>query len=111
MEFKDLIRQDNVDVFINTKEFADSHNLNGHQCNAIIQQVVINDDLTISDRSDVEYSYGAYGFGAVINVNKDDLRKVPKFGTVWEVDGKLGEVLNVADDEGMLTITWRVNDV
>lgn len=106
--FKDFIKQDNVNVFLNANEFADTHNLNGNLCTAIVQRVVINDDLTVSD---AEYSYSAYGFGAVINVNKDDLRKVPKFGTVWEVDGKLGEVLNVADDEGMLTITWRVNDV
>lgn len=106
--FKDYIQRDNAEVFLNANEFADTHNLNGTQCTAIVQRVVINDDLTASD---TEYSYGAFGFGAVINVKKDDLKRVPKFGTVWEVDGKLGEVLNVADDEGLLTITWRANDV
>lgn len=108
MDFKDILKQDNVDVFLNTKEFADTHNLNGIVCSAIVQQVVINDDLTTSD---TEYTYGTYGFGAVINVNKSDLRRVPKFGTVWEVDGKLGEIINVSDDEGILTITWRANDI
>lgn len=108
MDFKDFVKLDNERVFLNAKEFSDWHDLNGRRCNAIVQQVVINDDLTVSD---ADLNYGAFGYGAVINVLKSDLPKVPKFGTVWDVDGKLGEIINVADDEGMLTITWRANDV
>lgn len=106
--FKDAVADDIDAVFLNREEFAEIHELNGTQCRAIVQNVVIDEDLTASNK---EYGYGAYGYGSLINVRKRDLPRVPKFGTAWTVDGKLGEVVNVADDMGMLTITWKVNDV
>lgn len=44
--FKDYIAADNKNVFLNEQEFAEKHNLNGSECVAVVQEVVINDDLT-----------------------------------------------------------------
>lgn len=107
MWFKDVINDD-IETFINEEEFAETHNLNGTVCTAIIQDIVIDEDLTVSNK---DYGYGAYGYGALINVRKNKLPRVPKFGTAWTVDGKIGEIVNVADDMGVLTITWKVNDI
>lgn len=107
--FKDVVRED-MAVFLNSEEFADIHNLNGTSCTAIVQDVVINDDLTINSRMS-NYSEGTYGRGAVINVRKSDLPETPVMGQVYKVDGKVGLVVSVADDEGILTIAWQVNDI
>ena len=108
--FKDQVAADNIAVFMNAEEFAELNNLNGTSCTCIVQDVVINDDLTVDDRREA-YQDGTYGRASVINVCKADLPEVPVMGQTWRVDGKLGLIVSVADDEGILTITWQVNDV
>lgn len=37
MDFKEMIEHDNTTVFLNLREFAMYHNLNGIKCKAIVQ--------------------------------------------------------------------------
>lgn len=106
--FKDMVDDDIRNVFINEDEFAELHNLNGHICMAIVQDCVINHDLTVSDGYNAHYE-GVYGTGAMINVKKSELGYVPVYDERFELDGRLGFVIAVADDMGALTITWREN--
>lgn len=109
MGFKDIIRDDFA-VFLNTDEFADTHIINNISCTAIVQDIVINENLYPSYKQD-SYRDGVYAYGCVINVRKRDLPRVPAMGTVLKLDGNIGRVVNVADDEGILTITWSANDI
>lgn len=109
MTFKDVIADD-IATFLNDLEFADTHTINKTSCIAVVQDVVINDSLYPNYGKD-SYREGVYAYGSVINVRKSDLPKVPAMGTVLVLDGKRGQVINVADDEGILTITWVANEL
>lgn len=108
--FKEMVEQDIMDVFLNADEFAETHNLNGWQCVAIVQDCVINDDLTTTNTEDARYTDGLYGVGAVINVKKTDIPDMPKTGNRFRLNGRYGHVVAVNDDMGMLTITWAANE-
>lgn len=108
--FKSIVCDDIVDVFLNQEEFAETHNLNGTECIAVVQQVVINDDLTTETAAAAKYTDAMYGSGCVINVKKSDLPYVPETGDDFRLDGKYGQVVLCKDDEGILTITWAVNE-
>ncbi len=109
-DFKSIIKGDISDVFLNAEEFAETHNLNGTECIAVVQEVVINDDLTTETAAAAKYTDAMYGSGCVINVKKEDLPYVPQTGDTFRVDGKYGQVVLCKDDEGVLTITWAVNE-
>lgn len=108
--FKDMIEQDIHDVFLNCEEFAETHDLNGWLCTAIVQDCVINDDLSTTNIDDARYTDGLYSVGALINVKKSDIPDVPKTGNRFRLNGRYGHVVAVNDDMGMLTITWAANE-
>lgn len=101
--FKEQIAADNAAVFINELEFADTHNLNGTDCKAIVQDISVAEEL--STGSGVEQNYpGIYGIRVQVNCLKSDLPEVPVYGQAFRVDGKLYDVESCADDMGILTI-------
>ena len=101
--FKEQIAADNAAVFINELEFADTHNLNGTDCQAIVQDISVAEEL--STGSGVEQHYpGVYGSRVQVNCLKSDLPEVPVYGQAFRVDGKLYDVESCADDMGILTI-------
>ncbi|MFR3114506.1 MAG: hypothetical protein ACLTM5_01090 [Dialister sp.] len=108
--FKDYIAADNKNVFLNEQEFAEKHKLNGLECVAVVQEVVINDDLTTETATAAKYTDAMYGSGCIINVKKSDLPYVPETGDTFRLDGKYGQVVLCKDDEGILIITWAVNE-
>lgn len=109
MNFKDSLKED-IQVFLNQGEFAETHRIDATSCTAIVQDVVINDSLYPKYGADA-FRDGIYAYGCIINVRKDDLPKVPVMGTVLKLDGRIGRVVNIADDEGILTITWSANEI
>lgn len=111
MTFKEQLQSDIDDVFLNADEFAEVHNLNGVTAVAVVQQVVVTDDLLTTDKSGAAYHDGLYAEGALINVKKSALPKVPAVGSSFRLDGRYGYVAKVSDDEGLLTITWAVNEL
>ncbi len=91
-------------------EFAETHNLNGTECTAVVQNVVINEDLTTDTAAAAKYTDAMYGNGCVINVQKEDLPYMPQTGDAFRLNGKYGQVVLCKEDEGVLTITWAVNE-
>ncbi len=65
---------------MNEQEFAEKHNLNGSECVAVVQEVVINDDLTTETAAAAKYTDAMYGSGCIINVRKSDLPYIPETG-------------------------------
>ncbi len=107
MGFKEMVAADNANVFLNLDEFADIHNLNGTECKAILQDISVEQSLSI--RSE-EYSPDLYGSTILINCRKEDLPETPVYGQTFNVDDQLYLVESVADDMGMLTIKLISNE-
>ena len=66
--------------------------------------------LTTETATAAKYTDAMYGSGCIINVKKSDLPYVPETGDTFRLDGKYGQVVLCKDDEGILTITWAVNE-
>lgn len=111
MTFKEQLLEDIDAVFLNDEEFAEMHNLNGITAIAIVQQTVVNDDLTSTNNEEVRYHDGLYAKGAIINVRKSDLPGIPIPGAVFYLDEAYGHVVAANDDEGLVTITWAANEL
>ena len=111
MTFKEQLLEDIDAVFLNDEEFAEMHNLNGVNTMAIVQQTVVNDDLTTTDTTKVTFYDGLYAKGAIVNVKRDDIPKIPIPGAKFYLDGQYGHVVAANDDEGMVTITWAANEL
>lgn len=107
--FKDIVEKDIRNVFINELEFAEEHDLNGRIGMAIVQDCIINSDLTVRESYANTHYDGVYGTGAVINVKKSELGYVPRTDERFDLDSRIGFIVAVADDMGVLTITWREN--
>lgn len=104
--FKDQVAEDNITVFLNGEEFADTHNLNGTECIAILQDISVAESLSTGAGT----TPGIYGSRMQVNCKKSDLPEVPVTDQVFTIDGKVYLVESCADDMGMLTIQLVAND-
>ena len=100
-DFKDMVAADR-DIWINPEEFADSHNLNGTVCNAVI-----------SGPKSQEQSYtgmtfegyaGISGGSVTVVCRTADLPELPFNGQRFDLDGEIYKVKDAIDTMGMLTI-------
>lgn len=107
--FKDMVAADRDAVFLNLDEFADVHNLNGKECNCILQDESVAEEVLTADRFSQTYS-GLYGSRLLVNVKTEDLPEIPVEGQTFYVDNKLYMVESSANDMGMLTIQLVAND-
>lgn len=104
--FKEQIRQDNINTFINVLEFADRHKFMDTEINAIVQDITIDDKLT-----DGGGGYSAvYGQRLQVNCLKDDLPSTPVTGQAVWLDDKLYLVEAVSDELGILNINLAANE-
>lgn len=109
MDFKEMIEQDNTTVFLNLREFAMYHNLNGIKCKAIVQDISVADNFsTNSGVNDLSYA-GLYGSRVQVNCLKADLPEVPVYGQTFTLDGDMYLVESCSDDMGILTIQMVEN--
>lgn len=109
MDFKESVSADNAEVFLNLGEFADVHDVNGTECDAILQQVDTAEALSTGSGENQTY-LGLYGRGLVVNCLAGALPEIPVYGEHFSVDGKYYFVDDVKEDMGMLTIRLIAND-
>ena len=107
--FEEQIAADNAAVFINGSEFAGTHNLNGVECLAIVQDVSTAEKLSIGLSADNTYP-GLYGSRVMVNCKAEDLSSIPVFGMAFELDGQLYTVEACDEDMGLLTIQLIGNE-
>lgn len=92
-------------VFLDLKDFADIHDVNGVKCRAVLQEISAED---LSGGSGVHL--GLYGTLLEVNCRTRDLPEIPVYGQTFRVDGKLYVVESVTEAMGMLTIKLEAND-
>lgn len=98
MNFKDQLKKDMKNVFFNTGEFAEIHNVSGKDV-----PVIIDDDLFKEKYKTVE-TEGVVISGKVIFIQKEHLKGEPKTGRNLKIDGKDYEIMDVSLKNNMYEI-------
>ena len=107
MSFHDQVAADIDNVFLNTEEFGEQHNLNGVECLAVISGDISKKRSTLASRN----FDGLHGDFIAVTTKKASLKSLPAQGQNFKLDGKLYKVDDCTDDMGMLTIllgTYRM---
>lgn len=107
--FKDTVAADIDRVFLNLEEFAEVHDLNGTECNCIVQDVSSAHGLSVGDGY-VQSHPILYGNSKLVNCKKSDLPEAPVNDQIFYLDGKMYLVDHCDDDEGVLSIYLVAND-
>lgn len=100
--FKEQIAADNAAIFINDMEFADTHDLNGTTCKAIIAGKTSKE--TFLNGADYDSYDGLYGAEVVVRCCASDLPEIPVNGQRFDLDGEIYLVDSCRDDMGILRI-------
>lgn len=106
MNFKEIIKDDVKSTFLNYSEFADEHYLNGKKVIAVIDDDVLDGEISVKYNGSSNRAEGLYNGGIRLYVSTDDFGK-PKKGTYLELDGKQYKVEAVATEHGMYKITMN----
>lgn len=105
-KLKDYLSSD-LDTFLNTDEFAETHDIDGRQVDCVID-IDILQQLKYKDQ---QASYdGVYNSTKVLFVKAADMPDRPVSGQHIRVDGKLYLVKDCPEDGGMLEITLEANE-
>ena len=111
MSFKDLIREDVKNVFMNPEEFSDLHTLNGVE---VPVQIDNNEQIEREKRFNQNMD-GIYVNQNLIYLKKKDYKKapgragLPKQGTTISLDGRVYRVADAIDESGIYSITLEAN--
>ncbi len=100
--FKDLVARDHRSIFLNTKELAGEHDLNGTTCTAIV--VGKTSKGTFLSGADYDSFDGLYGSEVIVRCCAEDLPEIPVNGQRFDLDGEIYLVDSCRNDMGMLRI-------
>ena len=95
MSFKEQIQDDIKDVFLNTNEFGDLHNIDGQDI-----AVIVDDDLL--KQQSLKMGQGVY-LGEIL-LHVADLPDKPALGQHMEFDNKIYRVNDVQENDGIFSI-------
>lgn len=101
MNFKDLVAAD-LDVFLNTDEFAEDHTLGGKKMRLIIDSDSLNG-------TPLPHAEGVSLWRKVVYVACSELGYRPNEGGLLELDDQTYTVANVDEQDGMYAITLEAN--
>lgn len=88
MNFKEILRADVTNTFLNLSEFADYHVLNGKKIRAVIDKSSVQGEITVKfHRQQARQQTRLYNVDVVIYVSAAEFGK-PKPGSLMELDGK-----------------------
>lgn len=104
MTFKDQIKLD-LHIFLNLDEFADVHNLNGTECNAVIQAPTARESFMTSGSHIADD--GISGMSVFVHCRSEDLPELPHQGNVFMLDSEPYVVHQCVEEDGMASIELR----
>lgn len=100
--FKDLVAADIFDVFLNKREHADTHTIDGKPMTVVVDE----NELLERDKSKMGIQVdGTYKSRRLIYVAKDEYGPRPAYGKQIDFDGRLFRVADCTEEAGMLAIT------
>lgn len=105
MSFKDIIKSDVHDVFMNPDEFSEMHAVNG-----VRMPVQIDSNEQIEREKRINQSMdGIYINQKLIYVAASDFGPLPKQGTILSLDTKIYKVADAIAEDGIYSITLEAN--
>lgn len=103
--FKEVLNQDIENVFLNTLEFADIHNVDGKD-----MPVQVDDNEVIEREKKAKSNMdGVYVKQKLIYVKAKDFGSLPAIGRQIMLDGKRYLITDSTDEYGIYTITLEGN--
>lgn len=103
--FKEILNQDIENVFLNTLEFADIHNVDGKN-----MPIQIDDNEVIEREKKAKSNMdGVYVKQKLIYVKAKDFGSLPAIGRQIMLDGKRYLITDSTDEYGIYTITLEGN--
>ncbi len=105
MTFKDVMAADINDAFLFAGEFADTHNINGVDMTALV------DDMEHIEREKKMKSSmdGIFARQILIYVKASEFGDLPAEKDIVRLDGKTYQVVDATDEDGVYTITLEAN--
>ena len=112
--FKDIIKSDNSEVFLNTDEFSDIHMINGYKI-----RCQVDDYEQISREKRYQYNRSLHGDGiylkeVMIYVHADEFdalfKGLPGAGRTLTLDGRKYLVTDAQDEYGIYSISLGANE-
>lgn len=105
MTFKELVRADIDNVFMNTDEFAAVHTVNGKA----MPVTVDNNELIEREAKAKSKTDGMYTKSTLIYVKAKDFGVLPPVGSAVNLDGKLYKVMDATNEDGLYSIHLEAN--
>ena len=105
--FRDMLRADFDNVFLNADEFADEHEFNGQTVLCVVQTPT--EQGTFLQGFDYRGFEDVHGKTTIVHVKKETIGEVPSEGEIITFDGEPMQVDSCADNMGMLSITLHFN--
>lgn len=104
--FKESLEND-LDVFINADEYAETHTVDGVGVTCVLQGLTTKEQLTQPNNTPA--FDGISGITRVMHIKTADLPQQVVEGNIIDVDGETYRVGSSVDDLGMTTITLEVD--
>lgn len=105
MTFKECVRQDVTDVFLNLDEFGVEHSINGKTMTAIVD----NNELIEREKKAKSDMDGVNVKTTLIYVRARDYGALPPVGYVVRMDGKSYLVTDATNEDGVYSIHLEMN--
>lgn len=105
MTFKELVKSDIGNVFLNVDEFSELHIVNGKSMPVMVD----NNELIEREKRAKENMDGIYTRQNLIYVSASDYGSLPKQGTVLTLDNLTYRVVEAVSEDGIYAITIGAN--
>lgn len=105
MSFKDIIKGDVHNVFLNLEEFADIHAVNGTEMAVLIDN---NEQIEREKRFNQNMD-GIFTNQRLIYVAAADFGPLPKQGSILTLDKRTFRVVDAIDEDGIYSIILEAN--
>lgn len=107
--FKELVAQDNKNVFLNLDEFADEHLINGR-----LMRCIVDNNEAIDRERRYQYKRSLYADGVymkemLIYVLARQFGPLPAVGRMLMMDGKSYIIADAINEDGVYSITLEAN--
>lgn len=104
MDFKEILKSDINDVFLNLSEFAETHILNGKEVKAIVDDDTLDGEVNIKFHGQAQQrGEGLYSGGIALYISTADFGK-PKPGATLTLDEIRYFVISTSEQNGMYKI-------
>lgn len=105
MTFKDIIKQDVQQTFLNVDEFSEIHTVNGKPMAVQID----NNEQIEREKRDSQHMDGIYVKQVLMYVSAEDYGPLPKQGTAVSLDKRSYRVADAIAEDGIYSITLEAN--